>query len=163
MPDPIVIVEYDAAWPDEFERLRARAGAALGEKALAIEHIGSTSVPGLAAKPIVDLVVVVDSDDVDAAIERLSGLGYVHRGNLGVAGREAFDVPAGERVHHLYVSPLDSEELRAQLTFRDRLRTDPELAARYETLKRALAVTFRNDRPGYTDAKTDFVTTHSRP
>ena len=162
MPDPIVIVEYDPAWPDEFERLRARTDAALREIVVAIEHIGSTSVPGLAAKPIIDLVIVVEPGDVDAAIERLSVIGYVHRGNLGVEGREAFDAPEGVHSHHLYVSPVESEELRT-LTFRDRLRADPELAASYERLKRELAVTFRYDRPGYTEAKTEFVTTYSRP
>ena len=79
-------------------------------------------------------------------------------------GREAFDAPKGEGEgdHHLYVSPTDSEELRAQLAFRDRLRESPELAARYEELKRDLAVRFRDDRAGYTDAKTDFVVEASR-
>jgi GrpB-like predicted nucleotidyltransferase (UPF0157 family) len=163
MPDPIEIVDYDAAWPQEFEQLRDRAAAAVGELAVAIEHVGSTAVPGLAAKPVIDLVVVVEPDRVQAAVDRLSAIGYVHRGNLGVEGREAFDAPEGERRHHLYVSPTDSEELRAQLAFRDRLRESPALAARYEALKRELAVTFRHDRPGYTEAKTDFVTEASRP
>ena len=107
-------------------------------------------------------MIVVEPGDVHSAIDRLSAIGYVHRGNLGVEGREAFDVPTGERDHHLYVSPTDSEELRAQLAFRDRLRESPELAARYEELKRELAVRFRNDRTGYTEAKTDFVVEASR-
>ncbi len=97
------------------------------------------------------------------AVECLTAIGYVHRGNLGVAGREAFGVPEGERRHHLYVSPTDSEELRAQLAFRDRLREDSALAAEYEALKRELATRFLDDRMGYTDAKTDFVTAASRP
>lgn len=130
---------------------------------VSIEHIGSTAVPGLAAKPVVDLVVVVDPAHVQSAVECLTAIGYVHRGNLGVAGREAFGVPEGERRHHLYVSPTDSEELRAQLAFRDRLREDPALAAEYEALKRELAMRFLDDRMGYTDAKTDFVTAASRP
>ena len=162
MAQPIVIVDYKPEWPLEFERLRDRAGAAVGEIAVAIEHIGSTAVPGLAAKDLVDLVIVVEPGDVLSAIDRLAALGYVHRGNLGVEGREAFDAPKGERDHHLYVSPTDSEELRAQLAFRDRLRESPELAARYDELKRDLAVRFRDDRAGYTDAKTDFVVEASR-
>ena len=95
--------------------------------ALAVEHVGSTAVPGLAAKPVIDLVVVVEPDQVQAAIERLSAIGYVPRGSQGVEGREVFDVPEGEprHHHHLYVSPTDSEELRAQLAFRDRLRARP--------------------------------------
>lgn len=164
MPDPIVIVDYDPAWPLEFERVRDRAAAALGDVALAVEHVGSTAVPGLAAKPVIDLVVVVEPDRVQEAVERLSAIGYVHEGNLGVEGREAFAAPEGEprHHHHLYVSPTDSEELRAQLAFRNRLRADQGLAAEYEVLKRELAVTFRDDRPGYTEAKTKFVTANSR-
>jgi GrpB-like predicted nucleotidyltransferase (UPF0157 family) len=160
--DPIVIVDYDPAWPGEFERLRGRAHAATGELALRIEHVGSTAVPGLAAKPVIDLVVVVAPGDVSSAVERLQTVGYTPRGNLGVAGREAFSVPPGEARHHLYVCPADSEELRAQLAFRDRLRTDRELAAAYEALKRRLAELHRDDRPAYTEAKTDFVTRASR-
>lgn len=163
MPDPIIIVESDPMWPAEFERLRVRAAAAVGDVAVAIEHIGSTAVPGLAAKPLIDLVVVVEPQDVQTAVERLVAIGYVHQGNLGVEGREAFEVPAGERNHHMYVSPTDSEELRAQLAFRDRLRENPTLASEYAALKRELAVRFRDDRVGYTDAKSDFVIGASRP
>ncbi len=162
MADPIVIVDYDPGWPLEFERLRDRVAAAVGDLAVAIEHIGSTAVPGLAAKPVIDLVIVVEVDGVEGAIERLSTIGYVHRGNLGVEGREAFDAPEGRRRHHLYVSPTDSEELRAQLAFRDRLRESRDLSSEYEALKRDLAAKFRDDRMGYTDAKTDFVTAASR-
>jgi len=162
MPDPIVIVDYSPAWPLEFERLRDRVAAAVGNLAVAIEHVGSTAVPGLAAKPVIDLVIVVEPEDMQAAIDRLTVIGYVHQGNLGVEGREAFGVPEGERRHHLYVSPTDSEELRAQLAFRNRLRADRELATEYEALKRELASRFRDDRVAYTDAKTAFVTAASR-
>ena len=157
MPDPIVIVDYDPAWPREFEALRDRAAAAVRELAVAIEHVGSTAVPGLAAKAVIDLVVVVAPDDVQPAVNRLVAVGYVHRGNLGVEGREAFSATQDEPRHHLSVSPTDGEELRAQLAFRDRLRNDGALASEYVALKRELAVTFRDDRPAYTDAKTDFV------
>jgi GrpB-like predicted nucleotidyltransferase (UPF0157 family) len=156
--DPIVVVEYDPQWPSEFARLRDRAQAAVGEVARSIEHVGSTAVPGLAAKPVIDLVVVVESDDdVPEAIRRLEVVGYVARGDLGVPGREAFSWPEGEVRHHLYVSPETSDELRAQLRFRDRLRTDPVLAREYQALKRDLAERYSDDRPGYTDAKTDFI------
>jgi GrpB-like predicted nucleotidyltransferase (UPF0157 family) len=163
VPDPIVIVDYDPEWPRAFKAIRDRAAAAVGDVAVAIEHVGSTAVPGLAAKPVIDLVVVVEPEDVQRAVERLVAIGYVHRGNLGVEGREAFSAPEGDPRHHLYVSPTDSEELRAQLAFRDRLRRDRALAAEYVALKRDLAVTFRDDRPGYTEAKTDFVVPASRP
>jgi GrpB-like predicted nucleotidyltransferase (UPF0157 family) len=156
--DPIGIVDYDPRWPSEFARLRDRAQLAVGEVARSIEHVGSTAVPGLAAKPVIDLVVVVESeDDVPEAIRRLETIGYVARGDLGVPGREAFSWPGGEARHHLYVSPESSDELRAQLRFRDRLRADPALAREYEALKRDLAERYRDDRPGYTDAKTGFI------
>ena|SRR5882724_4051129 len=85
----IIVVEYDPAWPATFDDLRARVWTVVGDLALAIEHIGSTSVPGLAAKPIIDMTVVLPAaDDVPQAIERLATLGYVHRGDLGIEGRE---------------------------------------------------------------------------
>lgn len=162
MPGPILIVPYDPEWPRTFRWLRDRIVAAAGDLALGIEHIGSTSVPDLPAKPIVDLVVVVASENVPVAIERLVSIGYEHRGSLGVEGRDAFGAVAGDPPHHLYLSPTDSEELRAQLAFRDRLRTDVDLAARYADLKQQLAEQFRNDRMGYTDAKTTFVVEANR-
>src|SRR6266540_5229473 len=88
---PVVVVEYDPEWPRVFERIRAAVAPALGGVAVAIEHVGSTSVSGLAAKTIIDVDVVVPTvADVAVAIERLATLGYVHRGDLGIPGREAF-------------------------------------------------------------------------
>jgi GrpB-like predicted nucleotidyltransferase (UPF0157 family) len=155
--DPIVIAPYDPAWPTEFERLRARAVSAVGDLVVAAEHIGSTAVPGLAAKPVIDLVLVVERESLQPAIDRLTAVGYAHEGNLGVEGREAFRSPAGERKHHLYLAPTDSDELRAQLAFRDRLRESEALATKYETLKRELASRFGDDRIAYTEAKADFI------
>jgi GrpB-like predicted nucleotidyltransferase (UPF0157 family) len=161
VPDPIVIVDYDPQWQAEFERIRERVARAIGEVAVSIEHVGSTAVPGLAAKPVIDLVVVVRPGEVGVAIDRLAAIGYVHQGDLGVEGREAFGVPIGERRHHLYVCPENSGELRAQLAFRHRLRNEPELASAYADLKRQLAIRFRDDREAYTKAKTEFVTAAS--
>ncbi len=158
MSDAIVIVEYNPAWPSEFVRLRDRAQAALGDIAVAIEHVGSTAVPGLPAKDLIDMVVVVESDeDVDEAIARLAAIGYRARGNLGVEGREAFWWPKDEKRHHLYVSPTTSAELHAQVAFRDRLRAEPAIAREYVALKRELAARHRDDRLAYTEAKTEFV------
>ena len=102
MSDEIVIVEYDPAWPSEFTQLRDRVRAALGDVAIAIEHVGSTAVPGLPAKDLIDMVAVVPSKaDTAEAIRRLEAIGYEARGNLGVEGREAFWWPDGEKRHHL--------------------------------------------------------------
>jgi GrpB-like predicted nucleotidyltransferase (UPF0157 family) len=158
MSDPVVIVDYDPRWPNLFEELRARVAAALGGLVVIVEHVGSTAVPGLAAKPIIDMDVVVPSvTDIPEAIVRLAALGYVHRGDLGIPGREAFTAPAGTLRHHLYVCALGSEELRRHRSFRDYLLTHPDDARAYGALKKEAALRFRNDRPAYNEAKTQFV------
>jgi GrpB-like predicted nucleotidyltransferase (UPF0157 family) len=157
-PDPVVIADYDPSWPARFAELRNRLGAALGPLAVDIEHVGSTAVPGLAAKPIIDLdIVIATRDDLPAVIERLRPLGYDHEGDLGVPGREAFTSPPGRPPHHLYVCPAGSPALARHLAVRDLLRADPEAAGAYATLKRSLAARFRHDRVAYTDAKSAFL------
>ena len=154
----VTVVDYDPAWPAAFERLRARIWPVVADLAIAIEHVGSTSVPGLAAKPVIDLDVVLRSgDDLPAAVGRLATLGYAHRGDLGIAGREAFEPPPGPPEHHLYVCPPDSSALANHLALRDRLRGDPELAAAYGALKQRLATAFAHDIDGYVDGKTAFI------
>jgi GrpB-like predicted nucleotidyltransferase (UPF0157 family) len=158
MPGPVLIVDYDPHWPDLFEELRAPVVAALGDLAVGIEHVGSTAVPGLAAKPIIDMDVVVPSAaDIPEAIRRLASLGYVHRGDLGIPGREAFTPPAGKPRHHLYVCAIDNEELGRHRSFRDHLLTHPEDARAYGALKKAAARRYAEDRVAYNEAKTPFV------
>src|SRR5262245_13746588 len=99
---PVVIVDYEPLWPSVFESLAQVVSTALGPVLLRVEHVGSTAVPGLAAKPIIDLDAEVRLKDVPEAIQRLSTIGYVHLGERGVAGREAFAAPAGSPAHHLY-------------------------------------------------------------
>jgi GrpB-like predicted nucleotidyltransferase (UPF0157 family) len=154
----IIVVEYDPAWPATFNDLRARVWSVVGDLALAIEHMGSTSVPGLAAKPIIDMTVVVPSaDDVPQAIERLATLGYVHRGNLGIEGREAFGNPMELPAHHLYVCPTGSLGLLNPLAVRNYLRTHLEAARAYGDLKKSLAAQFPHDIDSYVSGKTDFI------
>lgn len=167
-PKPIYIVEYDPVWPVIFQRMQRIIGSHLGELALAIEHVGSTSVPGLAAKPIIDIDIVIESREMLPQVaERLLELGYVHNGDGGIPGREAFDregvdVPRdGETTawltHHLYVCAKDNDELARHLAFRDYLRKHPDEAKAYQELKQELAVRYRNDRVAYSESKTDFV------
>jgi GrpB-like predicted nucleotidyltransferase (UPF0157 family) len=153
----IEIVEYDPRWVAMFEALGEQLAAALGPLVLRIEHVGSTAVPGLAAKPIVDLDLVVAPRDLPAVIQRLAALGYQHQGDLGVAGREAFTTPPTQPPQHLYVCAPDSRELGRHLAFRDALRTRPATARAYAELKRRLARQHAADRAAYTDAKTAFV------
>ena len=154
----LVVVDYDASWPATFERLRQRIWPALAGVATAIEHVGSTSVPGLSAKPIIDMTVVVPTAaEVPIAIGRLAELGYAHRGNLGVDGREAFDSPRLLPRHHVYLCPTRSLALRNHLLVRDHLRRNPAAVERYGALKKRLAREHALDVEAYTAGKTDLI------
>ena len=154
----VIVVDYDPAWPRDFDVLRQRIWPSLADVALRVEHVGSTSIPGLAAKPIIDMTIVVSTrDDVPKAIERLASLGYVHRGNLGIDDREAFDHPAGLPRHNLYVCPEGTIGIVNQVAVRDYLRANSEAATRYGALKKQLAERFPDDIDRYVLGKTDFV------
>ena len=158
MSDPIIIEDYDPRWPEQFEQLRRRIDSALGILGAKIEHVGSTAVPGLAAKPIIDLDVLLHSaTDLPEAIARLAVLGYQHRGDLGIAGREAFRPPPDGVPHHVYLHGPSSREYIRHLKFRNHLRANLADAQAYERLKRLLARQYRDDREAYNQAKTDFV------
>jgi GrpB-like predicted nucleotidyltransferase (UPF0157 family) len=154
----ITVVDYDPAWPHAFEAVRARVWSVVGDVAITVEHVGSTSVPGLAAKPIIDISVVVPTQAaVPLAIERLSTLGYRHLGNLGIEGREAFASPNMPPRHHLYLCPRDSLALKNHLHVREHLRAHSEAAKEYGALKRQLAARFPEDIDGYTEGKSDAI------
>ena len=149
----IRIADYDAAWPERFERERARLSSALGTTALDIQHIGSTAVPGLAAKPIVDIVVVVaDPEDEPAFVPALEAAGYVLR--VREPGHRMFRTP--ERDVHVHLWP-ERPEVERQIAFRDRLRASPEDRAAYERLKRELAERDWDDVNHYADAKSELI------
>ncbi|MCA9716193.1 MAG: GNAT family N-acetyltransferase [Myxococcales bacterium] len=160
MPKSIVVVDHDPAWARQFAQLRAALEATLGALALAIEHVGSTSVPGLAAKPILDIDVVIEAPArLPEVITRLAALGYAHEGERGVTGRHAFrpvskdSIPASWPRHHLYVCPAGGLELRRHLAFRDWLRAHPEGRRRYAARKRELAARHTHDIVAYSDGK----------
>jgi GrpB-like predicted nucleotidyltransferase (UPF0157 family) len=154
----IVVVEYRAQWATTFQQLRLNIWPAVADVATSVEHVGSTSVPGLAAKPIIDISVVVPvAGDVPIAIQRLAALGYVHCGNLGVEGREAFQAPGPSPRHHLYLCTSDSLALRNHLIVRDYLRVHPEVARRYGALKKSLAERYPEDIDAYTEGKTEVI------
>lgn len=156
--EPIVISEYDPRWPALFCELRDGLPAGLRMCARSIEHVGSTAVPGLAAKPIIDIdVVVADEADVAEAIAMLAAAGYPHKGDAGVPGREAFDQPPHLPEHHLYLCVEGAGPLVAHLRLRDHLRANPGTAREYAALKRELAAAYGDDREGYTEAKTAFI------
>ena len=148
----VQVLPYDVAWKSNFEAIRAEIEAAIGSLILGIEHVGSTSVEGLAAKPCIDIdVIIKDASMLDAVVEGLGRIGYFHEGDLGIRGREAFryENKMHLQTHHLYVCPQDSEELHRHLTFRNYLREHPEAAERYGRVKQEAAALFLHDIDGY--------------
>jgi GrpB-like predicted nucleotidyltransferase (UPF0157 family) len=138
--------------------LSVTIAGALRSIAPRIEHIGSTAVQGLAAKPIIDLdIVLASSVDLPEAIRLLAALGYVHQGDLGVEGREAFRWPSGEARHHPYILIESAAELRRHIAFRDALRANAVLRDEYAKLKRSLATQYSGDREAYTEGKSGFI------
>lgn len=137
---PVEVVPYSAAWPVEFDRVAKALRAGLsGVPSAVVEHVGSTSVPGLAAKPILDIDVIVDGADLPASLKAMEAMGYVHRGDLGVTDREAFDAPDNNPRRNVYVCRGGTLHVRNHLAVRDALRTRPDLRDEYAAVKLALA------------------------
>lgn len=152
----VVVVPYDENWPAEFEHIQKKLIAALGKMAIGIEHVGSTSVAGLWAKPVIDMDVMIrDYGVFPEVVRRLASIGYRHEGDLGIESREAFryDHKPDLAPHHLYVCPQASPELKRHLVFRDYLRSHPEDVAAYSEVKRRGAELFPYDIDGYISYK----------
>ena len=157
----IVIVQpYNKEWKSDFEAIRSELDIALGDLAMRIEHVGSTSVEGLSAKPVIDIDVVIrDRSVLPEVVIALQKTGYNHEGNLGIPGREAFKYEGKEhlRKHHLYVCAQDSEELRRHIAFRDYLRSHPEAVAEYSRVKEEGARLYPWDIDKYIEHKSPFI------
>lgn len=159
----VEVVPHDPEWANHFARIHAHIWPVVQHASMRLEHVGSTAVPGLPAKPVIDACIVVASRrDIPYVVKALATLGYVHRGDLGVPDREAFRAPISDHPdalpkHHLYASPRHSLSLRNQLGLRDALRTQPALAAEYGALKQELARQFPTDIDRYIAGKTDFI------
>ncbi|MDP8913554.1 MAG: GrpB family protein [Pseudomonadota bacterium] len=153
------LAEPNVRWATLFADEAARLEAALQKYSAAIEHCGSTSVPGLPAKPILDILAGIGAPiDVATIAEALAPLGYEHAPWAGVPGHEVFG--KGEpRTHLLHVVPLHGNAWKRMLAFRDALRKDAALAADYALLKQELAVRYPQSRPAYTEGKSAFVET----
>ncbi|POX52844.1 GrpB family protein [Streptomyces sp. Ru72] len=161
MTHVIVISDYDPRWPERFEDLRQRLAPHVVDLAVSIEHVGSTAVPGCAAKPVIDLDVVVSEEAViPELISRLAGQGYQHEGDLGIRGREAFQAPPAAPGHHLYAVVAGSKPHLDHVLLRDYLRQRPDEVRRYSVLQVALAKRFSADSEGraaYSAAKSALV------
>jgi GrpB-like predicted nucleotidyltransferase (UPF0157 family) len=156
----VVVLPYDKAWSAAFEKIRKEIEGAVGDLIIGIEHVGSTSVEGMSAKPCIDLdVVIKDYSVFDKVIGKLESIGYTHEGDLGIKDREAFKYTNKPHLmeHHLYVCPAYSEELRRHITFRDFLRKDPDAARRYSAVKEEAARLFPSNIDKYIEYKSPCI------
>ena len=156
----VVVLPYDEAWKSAFAKIKAELMDAIGDLVVAIEHVGSTSVEGLSAKPCIDIDgVIPDYAVFDEVVRKLAAIGYIHEGDLGIKDREAFKYSGKEHLqtHHLYVCPQYSEELHRHITFRDFLRSNPEAVKKYSLIKEKAAELFPNDIDGYIEYKSPCI------
>lgn len=156
----VIVLPYDKAWSAAFEAIKREVEGAVGAWALAIEHVGSTAVEGMSAKPCIDLDVVIrDGAQFDDVARALARIGYVHEGDLGIRGREAFCYTDKPHLmpHHLYVCPADSAELYRHITFRDFLRGCPDAVRQYSAVKEEAAKLYPYDIDRYIQYKTPCI------
>ena len=156
----VIVSPYNPKWKTDFEKIKQEIASVIGDLAVSIEHVGSTSVEGLSAKPVIDIDVVISDYSVfDSVISKLSTIGYIHEGNLGIKDREAFkysDKPHLQ-THHLYVCPLNSKELLRHITFRDFLRNNPDAVKKYSEVKENAAKLFPDNIDKYIEYKTPCI------
>ena len=164
----IVVEDYNTDWAKEFESLKSVYLENLKHLDLDIQHVGSTSIPGCAAKPVLDIDIIVDSNEkVKHAIELLAPIGYRYQGDLGILDRQAFDredntVPychgqTWKFDHNMYVCLAGAASLRNHLAFRNHLRSNLEEVAKYSKLKKELAAKFPHDIDSYIEGKIEFI------
>ena len=156
----VIVVSYDKAWKSAFEEIKQEIEDALGSFTIGIEHIGSTSVEGMSAKPCIDIdVIIKDYTVFDEIVRKLGAIGYIHEGNLGIKDREAFKYSDKPHLlnHHLYVCPQYSEELHRHITFRDFLRGNPEAVKKYSLVKETAAKLYPDDIDKYIQYKSPCI------
>ena len=154
-----MVEKWNPKWKDEFERIADSLGEDVIYNSVKIEHVGSTSVEGLSAKPIIDLDIVIENDKFEIIKRLLNDKGYKHEGDLGIEGREAFSYSGKEELmtHHLYVCTKDSEELFKHITFRDFLKNNSALASEYSKVKEQAAVLYPDDIDKYMEFKSEII------
>ena len=155
----VVVEKWNPQWKYEYEKIVASLGKDIIYNSIKIEHVGSTSVEGLSAKPVIDLDIVIEKDKFAIIKELLNKKGYEHEGDLGIEGREAFSYSGKEELmtHHLYVCPKDSKELFKHITFRDFLKNNSALASEYSKVKEQAAVLYPDDIDKYMEFKSEII------
>ena len=153
-----LVEKYNPEWPRWFEEIKSFLGEKIAKACIRIEHVGSTSIPGIIAKPIIDLILVIEPEGWEEIKRLLEGRGYYYEGDKGIKDREAFKL-SDETVrmslpeHHLYVCPKNSLELKRETAFREYLKKHQADAERLSVLKWKLAEKFNNDKYPYMDGK----------
>ena len=160
----IISVEpYHPAWPAIYNQEAERWKSALCDLLLDIQHIGSTAVPGLAAKPIVDILLVVTSlQELDACDAAIKAMGYMPRGEYGISGRRYFIKGGDRRTHHVHAFANGSQHIVRHLAFRDYLRRHPDLAEQYAAIKRKAVAACGGSSAIYSQLKNDFICCHEK-
>lgn len=156
----VVVLTYDVAWKTAFEKIMNEIEAEIGDLIIGIEHVGSTSVEGMSAKPCIDIdVIIKDYSVFDEIVRKLGAIGYIHEGDLGIKDREAFKYTDKPHLmlHHLYVCPQYSEELRRHIAFRDFLRKNPEAVKKYSQVKETAAKLFPDSIDQYIEYKSPCI------
>jgi GrpB-like predicted nucleotidyltransferase (UPF0157 family) len=159
MTRKVEVVPYHVDWPERFKAEAEALARVFGSQLLSIHHFGSTAIPGISAKPIIDILVIVrEIQTVDALNPRLAGMGYQPVGEYGIPGRRFFYKGTSElRSHHLHVYQAGNPHIMRHLAFRDYMRTHPVSARAYSRLKESLASEHPEDMEGYIAGKNDFV------
>jgi GrpB-like predicted nucleotidyltransferase (UPF0157 family) len=153
----VKLTPHNELWHQLFAEEEARLRDAIGEHVVAIEHVGSTAICGLSAKPIIDIAAAVpETANAERCVRPLENVGYQYRGENGIAGRYYF-VKGDPRTHHLHMVEVGSDFWKNHLLFRDYVRKHPEVAEEYERLKRDLAIKYERDRGAYTEGKSKFI------
>jgi GrpB-like predicted nucleotidyltransferase (UPF0157 family) len=154
-----LVEKYNPEWPKWFEEIKAYLGVKIAKACIRIEHVGSTAIPGMIAKPIIDIIIVIEAERWEKMKSLLEERGYYHRGNQGIEDREVFrlidETPLP--LHHLYVCPKHSYEIKKETAFRDYMKTHKKDRERLSKHKRELAEKFNNDRQLYIDGKDAMV------
>jgi len=150
----VIVEDYTPIWKEEFKKIKNELLTTLSGQVISIEHVGSTAVEGLCAKPIIDIDIVIDNN-FEEVKRLLETVGYTHEGDLGIAGREAFKYANKSHLmmHHLYVCNKDNDELYRHITFRDFLRSHEKDRELYSTIKKEMALKYPHDIDSYMEGK----------
>ena len=160
--DSVIVEDYNPQWPQMYEQEKACIQDAIGEYLIDIQHVGSTSIPGLSAKPIIDIMAVIRNISlVEQCVQPLEALDYLYQGELGIPGRHYFrkpiDISHTDRTFHLHMVEKGHDQWAMYQLFREYMLLHPESVREYDTLKRELATKHGSDRAVYTNAKAPFI------